>query len=78
MGKGIVMRGHIAVALSKYIDDEGVVTDLATDILNVVVEQCYLTARGTDQLQAKGNRQLYWKGRCDAAGDVGKLKVPRD
>lgn len=74
MSKALVMRGHIASVLEKYTNDDDLAVSLAVDILNVVVEQCYLTARGTEQLQAKGSRQLYWKGRCDAAGDVRKLK----
>ena len=65
---------NIREQLAKHIDDECVVADLAVDMFNCVVENCYEVARGTDKLQTQGNRQLYWKGRCDAATDVRALK----
>ena len=41
---------------------------------NKIIEACYLAARGTDKLEHSGNRQMYWKGRADAASDVRFLK----
>lgn len=66
---------NIRKQLAKHIDDEGMVHDLAGDIWNSVLELAYMEARGTDKLKPSGNRQLYWKGRCDAATDVRKLKL---
>lgn len=41
---------------------------------NEIIERCYLAARGTEKLMETGNRQMYWKGRADAASDVRFLK----
>ena len=42
---------------------------------DTVIEECYMAARGTDKLKFKGNSQMYWKGRADAASDVRALKT---
>jgi len=54
--------------------DESQGRTIADKIINIVVESCYFAARGTDNLHNKGNSQMYWKGRADAATDVRKLK----
>ena len=56
-------------------DADGEAIELSREIINFVVEQCYLTARGTDKLKFKDNSQMYWKGRADAASDVRALKT---
>lgn len=64
--------------LARFIDDEGVVADLPVDILNFVSEQCALIARGHadgDGFVKHGTRQLYWKGRSDAALEIRLLQV---
>lgn len=38
-----------------------------------VLKTAYLAARGTDKLKERGNSQMYWKGRADAANDVRAL-----
>lgn len=45
---------------------------------NEAIEYAYLTARGgqlDDRFQMRGTRQIYWKGRSDAATEIRSGKV---
>jgi hypothetical protein len=56
------------------------------DAWNAAVEHSYMVARGhtningtpKDGFAVHGNRQLYWKGRCDAATEIRNCKVERN
>ena len=44
--------------------------------VQVAIEKCYLQARGHEQgdgFQRHGTRQLYWKGRSDAATEIRQI-----
>lgn len=49
----------------------------ALQVVDAVIDECYLAARGTPNLMNPRytRNQMYWKGRADAANDVRKLKV---
>lgn len=46
------------------------------ELLNFVIEECYLVARGTHHFKNRGftRSQMYWKGRAEAANEVRALK----
>lgn len=46
------------------------------DLRNETLEEAYLIARGgEDRFQKHGTKQLYWKGRSDAAAEIRAAKT---
>ncbi len=55
------------------LDDERLSCKLAWD---AAFNEAYLIARGGEnRFEAHGSRQLYWKGRSDAADEIRKANV---
>jgi hypothetical protein len=64
---------RIADHMDGYVSEPSKASPIA-EAVERILETAYLAARGTNQLKIKGNSQVYWKGRADAANDVRELK----
>jgi hypothetical protein len=46
------------------------VMKVVREAIRNALENAYTEARGTEKLKPRGNSQMYWAGRADAAADV--------